>query len=189
MDNLTARLEQFRQAINTQADAEAAEITRQSEEKRAALEKERSERSSGAALGEIRAERSRTAAKFRKELSRCEFDRKNSVLAYRNQLLEQLFGEIRQSISGWTSTPEYAEYLKKALEKARQDLPGDIVICARAADIPAVKALTSLPVEEDNSIILGGISARSENLFADYTLDSRLAEQKADFPNRSELRL
>lgn len=189
MDNLTARLEQFRQAINNQADAEAAGITRQAEEKRAALEKEKSERSSGAALGEIRTERARTAAKFRKELSRCEFDRKNNVLAYRNQLLEQLFAEIRRRISAWTSTPEYTEYLKKALEKAQQDIPGNIVINARAADIPAVKALTSLPVEEDNSIILGGISAYAANLFADYTLDSRLAEQKADFPNRSELRL
>lgn len=191
MDNVTARLEQFRQAINAQADREAAELTHQYEEKRAAAQKEKSERFSGEALAEIKNERARTAAYFRKELSRCEFDRKNAVLAHRNQLLEQLFTEIRQRLSQWTQTPDYTGYLSRALEKAKQELGEDIVIYARPADIPAVKSLTELPVEQDNSISLGGINAGcpEKGLFADYTLDSRLAEQKDAFPNRSELRL
>lgn len=189
MDNITARLEQFRQAINTQADAEAAELTRQYEEKREAMAKEKSERSSGEALAEIKSERARAAAYFRKELSRCEFDKKNAVLAHRSELLEKLFKEISQRISDWTNTPAYMDYLKNALEKAERQFGSGIVICARAADIPALRELTKLPVNEDNSIILGGISAYSDHRFADFTLDSRLAEQKADFPRREELRL
>lgn len=191
MDNMTARLELFRQAINSQADAEAAELTRQYEEKRSALDKEKSERSSGAALSEINAERSRTAAQFRKELSRCEFDRKNAVLAHRNQLLEQLFSDISEKLSDWTCTPEYTAYLSRALEKAQQELGTDIVILARSADVAAVKALTSLPVQEEKSIMLGGISAScpAKGLYADFTLDSRLAARKAEFPRRGELRL
>ncbi len=189
MDNITARLEQFRQAINTQADAEAAELTRQYEEKRGVMEKERSERSSGEALAEIRSERARVAAYFRKELSRCEFDRKNAVLAHRSELLEQLFDEVSRRISEWTNTPGYTKYLRKALKKAEQQFGIDVVIYARAADIPALRGLTKLPVTEDNSIVLGGINAFSGNKFADFTLDSRLAEQKADFPRREELRL
>ncbi len=189
MDNITARLEQFRQAINTQADAEAAELTRQYEEKRSALEKEKSERSSGEALAEIRNERSRCAAHFRKELSRCEFDKKNAVLAHRYKLTEELFGEIRQRLSDWTNTSAYTQYLKNALEKAQRELGADVVIFARAQDISAVRALTSFAVEQDNSIMLGGINASGGGLFADYTLDSRLADAKTDFPRRGELRL
>lgn len=189
MDNITARLEQFRQAINTQADAEAAELTRQYEEKREAMEKEKSERSSGEALSEIKSERARAAAYFRKELSRCEFDRKNAVLAHRKKLLEQLFDEIRQRISDWTNTPGYTDYLKNALENAEKQFGSDITIYARAADIPALRELTKFPVAEDNSIVLGGITACSGRRFADFTLDSRIAEQQADFPRREELRL
>ena len=83
------------------------------------------------------------------------------------------------------------EYLKKALEKAQQELGEDIVIYARPGDIASVRTLTELPVEQDNSISLGGINATcpKNGLFVSYTLDSRLAEQKAKFPDRSELRL
>ena len=103
--------------------------------------------------------------------------------------MEQLFSEVRQRLIEWTDTPAYTEYLKKALEKAQQEFGSNIVICARERDIPAIQGMTTLPVTADGSVILGGISARCENLFADYTLDSRLAEQKAAFPQRSELRL
>lgn len=189
MDNINARLDKFRQAINKQADADAAELTRQYEKKRSAAESERSRRSADEALAQINSEKERASAQFRKEFSRCETEQRTAVLACRNQLMEQLFSEVRQRLIEWTDTPAYTEYLKKALEKAKQEFGSNIVICARERDIPAIQGMTTLPVTADGSVILGGISARCENLFADYTLDSRLAEQKAAFPQRSELRL
>ena len=192
MDNNAARLEMFRQAINTQADAEAAEIKRLADEKLSALTRERSERSANEALAEIKAERSRVEAGFKKELSRCDFEMKKAVLQHRNQLIEQLFSELRQKLSDFTSTPAYTEYLKKALEKAAAEVGSSgAVIYARTADVAAVKQLTGLPVEVDNSIGIGGICAgnASAGLFADYTLDSRLAQQQELFSGKSELRL
>lgn len=192
MDNNTARLEMFRQAINTQADADAAEIIRQAEEKSAALAKERSERSANEALAEIKAERSRAAAYYKKELSRCDFEMKKAILAHRNQLIEQLFGEIRAELAKLPNSPSYTDYLKTAIEKAVCEVGSTgAVIYAKASDIPAVKQLTALPVEEDSSIELGGICAGnpSVGLFADYTLDSRLAQQQEQFSDKSELRL
>ena len=192
MDNNTARLEMFRQAINTQADAEAAELTRQAEEKYATLAKAKSERSANEALAEIKAERRKAAADYKKELSRCDFDMKKAVLAHRNQLIEQLFGEIRRQLAEFTNSPAYADYLKSAVEKAVSEVGSSgAVIYAKPADIAAVKQLTSLPVEEDSSIELGGLCAGnpSAGLFADYTLDSRLAAQQEQFSDNSELRL
>ncbi|MGN1339725.1 MAG: V-type ATP synthase subunit E [Oscillospiraceae bacterium] len=192
MDNNTARLELFRQAINTQADAEAAEIARQAEERSAALAKERSERSTNEALAGIKAERSRVAAYYKKELSRCDFDMKKAVLTHRNELIGQLFGDIRQQLSNFVNSPAYAEYLTKAIDMAVSEIGSSgAVIYARAADISAVKQLTSLAVVEDNSIMLGGICAGnpSAGLFSDYTLDSRLAQQQEQFSGKSELRL
>ncbi len=192
MDNNTARLELFRKAINAQADAEAAEIRRQAQEEYAAAAKEKRERTANEALSEIRAERGRVSSYFKKEISRCDFDMKKAVLAHRNQLIHQLFGDIREKLAEFTKSPAYADYLKKAVEKAESDIGNaDTVIYARAADISAVKRLTSLPVEQDSSIELGGICAGSTaaGLFADYTLDSRLAEEQTRFSDRAELRL
>ncbi len=192
MDKNTARLELFRQAIETQADAEAAEITRQAEEKFSTLAKEKSERSANEALSEIKAERGRISAKFKKEISRCDFDMKKAVLAHRSELIEQLFADIREKLSDYTKIPAYTDYLRAAADKAKESLGGDgTVLHARAADIDALKAVTDLPAEQDNSIEIGGITAENSaaGLFVDYTLDSRLAEEKTRFSGRSELRL
>ena len=192
MDNNKARLELFRQAINTQADAEAAELTRQAKEKYAARAKEKSERSANEALAEIKAERGRAATYYKKELSRCDHEMKKAVLAHRNQLIEQLFAELRRKLTDFAKSPAYADYLKSAVEKAAAEVGSSgAVIYAKAADIAAVKQLTALAVEEDTSIELGGICAGNPTagLFADYTLDSRLAEQQEQFSDKSELRL
>lgn len=187
----TSRLELFRQAINSQADAEAEEISRQTEETSAALEKEKRERTAYEALSEIKAERSRIGSSFKKEISRCDYDMKRAVLSHRNELTERFFAEIGRKLSEWTKTPAYTEYLKAALAKAEEALGSETVIHARHEDTDAVRALTGLSVEEDSSITIGGISAAdsARGLFADFTLDSRLAGEKAAFSNKSELRL
>jgi len=192
MDKDIIRLELFRQAINAQADADAAEIMRDADEKCAAVEREKSERSSNEALSELKAEQARNEAKFRKELSRCDFDTKKAVLAHRNALIEGFFDEIRARLADFTATPAYAEYLKNALAEVEKTLGGEnTVIGVRAADIKAAEALTRLPVRQDDSIELGGISAENAKLglFADYTLDSRFREEKAAFADKTELRL
>lgn len=192
MVNNTSRLELFRQAINSQADAEAAEIARQTADTRTTMEKDKLERSTNETLSEIKAERERTAAGFRKEISRCDYDMKRAVLAHRNELTEQFFAEIRQKLSEWVNTPDYTKYLESALKQAEETLGSSgTVIRARSADRDAVQKLTALPVEPDDAISVGGISAENagEGLFADFTLDSRLADEKAAFSGKSELRL
>ena len=191
MDNNTARLELFRQAINTQADAEAAGIVREADKKCEALSREKSERSRSAALDEIRAEQAKTSAKYRRELSRCDFEMKKAVLSHRNALIEDLFARAQERLMEFTGTPEYEEYLKKSAEKAVETLGPDAVINARPQDAEAVRSATKLAVRPDSSIIIGGISAQNDTrgLFADFTLDSRLRAEKAAFADKSELRL
>lgn len=191
MDNNAATLELFRQAINTQADAEAAEIIREADEKCEALSREKSERSRSAALDEIRAEQAKTSAKYRRELSRCDFEMKKAVLSHRNALIEGFFAAAQEKLAEFTSTPAYAEYLKNSAAKAEELLGSGTVINARPQDIGAVKSVTNLAVNPDDSIVIGGISAQNEarGLFTDYTLDSRLRAEKAAFADKSELRL
>lgn len=191
MENKTTRLELFRQAINAQADAETAELVRQSEEKRAAIARERSENSTSEALSEVRAEYDRTAAEFRRELSRCDHEMKKAVLAHRHELTTGLFGEVRNKLRSFTAAPEYTVYLKNAAARAVAELGEDTIIRVRPADVEAVKPLTTLNIEPDGSIILGGLTALNpgKGLCLDLTLDSRLREEEAAFSGNAELRL
>jgi len=187
----TTRLELFRHAIDAQADAEITELVSQSEEKRAAIAKERSEHSTNEALGEIRAEYDRTAAEFKRELSRCDHEMKKAVLAHRHRLTTELFNEVREKLRSFSSSPEYSGYLKNAAARAENELGTGTIIRVRPADIAAVRELTSLTVEPDSSIILGGLTAVApeKGLCLDLTLDSRLLDEEAAFSAKAELRL
>ena len=191
MDKNAARLELFRQAVNKQADAEAAEILRQAEQKRAALDSDRRRRSADEALAEIKAQRDKAAASARRELSRLDHDIRNAGLAHRRELMDGFFADLRDRLREFTRGSGYEQYLRSAVTEAERTLGANAVILAREQDIPALKAMTSLPVEQDSSISLGGISAadRTRGHFIDLTLDSRLAEEKAAFPEHSGLRL
>ncbi len=191
MNNNTARLEMFRQAINAQADAEIEELKAHAAEKRAAMGREKSERAAKEALAEITSERSRVEFRFKRDISKCDYDMKKSVLAHRNKLIEGFFKEIAQEIQSFSKTSEYTAYLTRALERVRSELgdDADVVIIARPLDIDRVKPLTAHLVETDASITLGGICARRGSLYADFTFDRALENEKAAFSEKSELRL
>lgn len=191
-NNTDARLELFRQAINAQADAEAAEIVRSAAEKRSAIAKEKSERSSGAALADVREEYSRTAAELKRELSRCDCDMKKAVLQHRCELVSGLFAEIRGGLEKFTASPDYTGYLSAAAARAAGELGSEgTVIRVRPADVSTVEKLTDLPVQPDAGIILGGLTAYNTagGLCLDLTLDSRLRDEEAAFTGIPELRL
>ncbi len=191
MNNNTARPEMWKRAINAQADAEIAELKAHAAEKRAAMGKEKSERAAKEAISEMTSERSRVEFRFKRDISKCDYDMKKSVLAHRNELIEGFFKDIAREIQDFSKTPEYTAYITRALERAHAELGdgADVVIIARPLDVDKVKPLTDYPVEEDASITLGGICARRGSLYADFTFDRALENEKAAFSEKSELRL
>lgn len=190
MDKNTARLELFRRAINSQAEAETAGIAKKAEAAESP-EADFKSRSMYDTLSEIKAEKARTQTAFKKEISRCDYDLKREVLSYRSSLTDEFFEEIKRELIEWKSTPDYEKYLKNAVKNAEDTLGGNAVILAAGEDLTAVKKLTSLEVRADISIKIGGINAADygRGLFADFTLDSRLAEEKTKFSNNPLLRL
>ncbi len=181
----------FRQAINAQADAEIEELKAHTAEKRAAMGKEKSERAAKEALAEVTSERSRVEFRFKRDISKCGYDMRKSVLAHRNELIEDFFNEIAREIQDFAKTPEYSAYIGGALEKVRRELGdgADVVISARPDDVERVKALTSHPVEADAAIALGGVCAKCGSLYADFTFDRALENERAAFSEKSELRI
>ena len=129
--------------------------------------------------------------KFKKEISRCEFETTKAVRAHRKQIIDDFFEEIRGELVEFAKSEKYDDYLKRSLSKAESELGGNFVVLAAAKDIEKVKQLTSHKVRVDNTIMIGGIGALNEEkgLFADHTLDNALSSKKEAFTDKPELRL
>lgn len=185
------KAEMFRTAIDKQADEEIARSTSEIRAKKSAVGKAKAERAAAEALAEVRAERGANEMRFKKELSRCEFETTKAVRIHRKEIIDGLFEEIRAELAKYSESEAYDGYLKRAIAKAENEFGGDITIFAAPKDIDRVKRLTKHEVRADGNIALGGISALrgDKGLFADYTLDSALESEREAFTDKPELRL
>lgn len=186
-----SKLEMFRAAVDKQAEDEINSVIKKIREKKNAAGKAKAELAVREALASIRAEQSAAEARFKKELSRCDFEIERAVRIHRKELVEAFFEEIEGDLQKFAGSSEYEKYLKNSLKKAEEELGGDCVILARAEDISSLKSLTKLELRESRQIRLGGICAMDEERgrFVDFTLDKSLEDEKIAFSSHSELRL
>ncbi len=185
------KAEMFRAAIDKQADEEIARSAKEIRAKKNAAGKAKEEHSVAEALSRVRAEKSAHEMRFKKELSRCEFETTKAVRAHRREMIDDFFEEIREELVRFARSDKYDELLKRSLAKAESELGSSFTVLAAAKDVERVKKLTKHEVRAELSIMLGGISAVCEEkgLYTDYTLDSALAEEKEAFTDKQELRL
>lgn len=191
--NNTSKTELFRKAIREQADEEIRTVTTELRERRAAAGKTRAELEAKDALEAIRTDTNRITAQFRREISKCDYEMKKSILNHRNDLINEFFTETETRLKKFVESEEYSAYLKRSLEKIRTSIALDsaTLIYARPQDIDAVRTLTSCEVAVDNTIRLGGLRAicRTKNVLCDVTLDVALDDEKRLFTEKTELRL
>lgn len=185
------KAEMFRAAVDKQADEEVARGTKEIRERKTAAGKAKQEHELAEALAQVRAEKNAAEARFKKELSRCEFEAGKAVRVHRKELIDGFFEEIREELVKFAKSEKYTDYLVRAISKAEAELGNVSCIMAAPKDFGAVKKLTKYEVREDNSIMLGGICAVDETrgLFADHTLDSALETEREAFADKPELRL
>lgn len=192
--NETVKLKLFSRAIDRQAEAEMKALAEAARERKAAAGRVREERAAKEAMDEINAESARIEAAFRKEISKCDFDMKKQVLAYRGKLIEDFFADIERGLEEFAQSPEYDKYLSRALGRVEAELgaaggDGAVTIYARKCDIDRLQRLTKYEIVPDSGIRLGGICAKLGGLFSDATLDSALTREKEAFADKAELRL
>ena len=185
------KAEKFRVAINKQADDEIARSVKEIRAKKSAAGKAREEHELAEALAKVRAERSAQEMRFKKEISRCEFETTKAVRMRRKELIDEFFEEVRADLEEFANSKKYDDYIKRSLAKAEVELGGKLVVFAAERDIETVKKWTVHEVRVDNKIKLGGITAMDEEkgLYADYTLDSAWENEKEAFTDKPELRL
>lgn len=184
-----SKISRFQAAVDEQADKDIAQRVAQIRERNSTAGKIRAQAEDREELAKIRAERNATEARIKKELSRCDFEIERAVLSHRKGLIDGFFEELKDELVAFAASDKYEAHLKKSLEKAEEALGKEFVILAKAADIDKVKALTQNEVRVDVNITIGGICAMNEDkgLFADFSLDSALDEEREAFVSKKEL--
>lgn len=181
----------FRAAINKQADDEIAELTAKLRAKKDAVGKAKAELAVREELAAIHAEQNAAETRFKKEMSRCDFETARAVRVHRKELIDGFFEEIRGDLVEFTKSAKYDGYLWNSLKKAEEEFGKECVILAAVKDVSRVEGITKLEVRPDNSIRIGGICAMDEKrgLFVDLSIDKALEDEMEAFSKRSELRL
>lgn len=189
--DITDKKEMFRAAINRQADDEIAELTEIIRAKKNAAGKAKAELAVREELSAIHAKQNAAETRFKKEMSRCDFETARAVRVHRKELIDGFFEEIRGDLVEFTKSAKYDGYLWNSLKKAEEALGKGCVILAAVKDVSRLEGLTKSEVREDNSIQIGGIRAMDEKrgLFIDFSIDKALEDEMKEFSNKSELRL
>lgn len=186
-----SKLGRFKAAIEKQAEEEAKRLTMELRAKDEEVSKVRAGYELHKESAKIRAERNAAEIRIKKEISRCESEIERAALSHRKELIDGFFEELREELQRFTESGEYDKYIKKSLDKAADELGSDFVVLARQCDLDRVKRVTNAEVRVDHTIIIGGICAMSQSkgLFADYSFDNSLKEEKQAFVSRKELML
>lgn len=186
-----SKMKMFSDSINEQAEREIAETAEIIRERKNAAGIEKEEAAARNELSELRREQAVFEQRYKKEMSRCDFETVKAVRIYRKELVDGFFDEIKQELSAFAKSEKYADYLRRSLEKAKTALGESCVIICAPKDVEKLKKLCKNEVRSDNSILLGGISAADEEngLFCDFTLDKALTDEKSAFSDKKELRL
>ena len=190
MPELSQKLDRFTATILAQATAEAKraldEVKARREEAYSAAEDQ--------ILAEvyryIRSEVGRIKSESGRAVSRHMLENKRRLYLRREEIAHEVFAAVREKITAYTATDDYAARLGALFHEALRTLNGaeDVTVCLRAADMGRAADLAEAAPEvlvrfEEGSFVLGGLIAESQELglYLDSTFDTALEELDGHF--------
>jgi vacuolar-type H+-ATPase subunit E/Vma4 len=132
----------------------------------------------------------------KRKVSKSSYEAHKAVLAKRNEIVNRFFDDVKNELSDFADSGRYSAYLVNKLLEVNSALPfypGVVIHVApkdRDLDLFA-KSYSFLKTAVNNNIKIGGFKAfyPKEKIFADVTLDRALADARAGFSGKAELRL
>lgn len=133
-------------------------------------------------------------AEEKKRVSEVRFAENRRVLIHRAQIVDDFFAELEKKLEQKLADGENSRYLEKCLREAEKycRVDADATILCRPQDADAVKRLApEAAVEASERIRLGGflLKSGSQSAFADFTLDTVLAQERERFAMCAELQI
>lgn len=180
------KLTQFMEAVSRSTEAEISRTEQEAEQAAQQILLDAEEKCRAEAERTLANAKSRITAKYHKQMSQVGYQGKTAFLSRRQMLLMQLFAELREKLTGFTSSADYLPWLKQILTE-RQPEAGAVVLL-RAADMQYRAELeqaagSEVGFREDAAILLGGLSVLSPDgrRCENHTLDEAYASQLRNF--------
>lgn len=130
----------------------------------------------------------------KKRVSEVRFAETRRVLIHRAEIVDEFFAGLEKKLIEKLGTKDYSRYLEKSLSEAEEycHIDGGATIFCREEDANAIKKLApEAEVKISDKIKLGGFLLKSgaQSAFADFTLDTVLAQERERFSTCAELQL
>lgn len=130
----------------------------------------------------------------KKRVSEVRFAETRRVLIHRAEIVDEFFAGLEKKLVEKLGTKDYSRYLEKSLSEAEEycHIDGGVTIFCRKEDANEIKKLApEVAVEISDKIKLGGFLLKSgtQSAFADFTLDTVLAQERERFSTCAELQL
>ncbi len=197
MQEQQEKLARFEKAVFAEVDAKADNIRRDAETGQKEMFSEYEILQAAKSEKELNRQKEELKKNAKHELAKFSLDCKRKLLVKRAELTDEVFASVQNRLQEFRASEEYPSYLLGCISAFSKTAPSaELKIFVHSADLPLAKDIQkacSQPctVEADDSIDLGGFTARAENsgVCYDETLRQKLAGQKNYFIENSGLSL
>ncbi len=131
------------------------------------------------------------------ELAKKEDEEKRKLYQRREEMVEDVFSKATDKLLKYTETAQYKEYLKKSATEAAGYFGNDeVIVYLKDGDMRLEAELSEIlgnkcSIEAASDIIIGGLKAQciQKGIVVDFTLDTRLENQREWFLKNSKLKV
>lgn len=131
------------------------------------------------------------------ELAKKEDEGRRRLYKRREEMVSEVFDKAKIKLLEYTKTEEYKAAVKADAKEAAEYFGGDtVVVHLKSDDMPLQGELSEIfenncSFRADSDIIIGGLKAQcvSRSIVVDFTLDTKLDNQKDWFLNNSNLKV
>lgn len=185
-ENNAEKLQRFTRSVEADIVKQAEQMKNAADEKYAEAIKAAKENASREAYEKINKAENTINAKYRRDRALEEQKLRKEHLLRRQELKESVIENVRQRLIDFAATSDYLSCLSNMLKG--EELT-NAVIGLSQRDMKYAQELKKqfdIEVEEDSSIMLGGLSVsyRNSDMMIDKTFDSMLEDQSARFSSR-----
>lgn len=196
MDHNT-RLDRFQTAVFSEIEAETIKSKLKSKQELDEKLKESTDKQLQISYEYIQSKTNQIKKDTKRELAKLGLENKRKLIIKRNELVESIFTAIEKRVVDFIKTQEYQDFLLDEVESFSKKYEFENVeIFVGEQDFKNEKYIQkayklSCTVLLDKSISLGGFAIKNteSNLYYDYTLGSKLNDEKTEFTKMSNFAL
>lgn len=195
MNKIEEKFNKFSYMVMKQADAKKKELISEAEKDSIETITEKEIMFLKKAYGQIHESLVRIEKDHNEEVSKAILESKQTLFNRREEILQQVFSNVKEKLQAFKSNDEYENYMIKTILQALELTgQGEILIYADSDDIPLVEEIrtksgTRFELFESEEQLVGGcvICNKTKGLMYDYSFIDRLNAERASFLENYEL--